>query len=140
MSDLLERLLDADAPNVLEQLPTKKFEVKRLTKIFEENVDRDHLEGERPMERAVFTLRALPYGRVQDIRRMPESEQEIQILPAGCVDPDLRSARLMARFDAATPVDAVRSLLLPGEIADLTLEIERLSGYRRRTIDEVKND
>ena len=50
MSDLLERLLDADAPNVLEQLPTKKFEVKRLTKIFEENVDRDHLEGERPME------------------------------------------------------------------------------------------
>ena len=135
MSDLLERLLDADAPNVLEQLPTKKFEVKRLTKIFEENVDRDH-----PVERAVFTLRALPYGRVQDIRRMPESEQEIQILLAGCVDPDLRSARLMARFDAATPVDAVRSLLLPGEIADLTLEIERLSGYRRRTIDEVKND
>ena len=140
MSDLLERLLDADAPNVLEQLPTKKFEVKRLTKIFEENVDRDHLEGERPMERAVFTLRALPYGRVQDIRRPRASELETHSLLAGCVDPDRRSARLMARFDAATPVDAVRSLLLPGEIADLTLEIERLSGYRRRTIDEVKND
>ena len=76
MSDLLETLLDAQAPNVMEQLPTKQFEVKRLSEILG--------------KKAVFTLRALPYGRVQDLRRMPESEQEIQILLAGCVDPDLR--------------------------------------------------
>ena len=125
MSDLLETLLDSQAPNVMEQLPTKQFEVKRLSEILG--------------EKAVFTLRALPYGRVQDLRRTPESEQEIQILLAGCVDPDLRSDRLMAHFGAATPVDAVRALLLPGEIADLSMELERLSGYRRRTIDEVKN-
>ena len=125
MSDLLETLLDAQAPNVMEQLPTKQVEVKRLSEILG--------------EKAVFTLRALPYGRVQDLRRMPESEQEIQILLAGCVDPDLRSDRLMAHFGAATQVDAVRALLLPGEIADLSMEVERLSGYRRRTIDEVKN-
>ena len=29
--------------------------------------------------------------------------------------------------------------LLPGEIADLSREIERLSGYRRATIEKVKN-
>ena len=126
MSDLLEALLDAQAPNVMKQLPTKQFEVKRLSEILG--------------KKAVLTLRALPYGRVQDLRRMSESEQEIQILLAGCVDPDLRSDCLMAHFGAATPVDAVRSLLLPGEIADLSMEVERLSGYRRRTIEEVKND
>ena len=47
MSDLLETLLDSQAPNVMEQLPTKQFEVKRLSEILG--------------EKAVFTLRALPY-------------------------------------------------------------------------------
>lgn len=64
----------------------------------------------------MFTLRALPYGRVQDLRRTPESEQEIQILLAGCVDPDLRSDRLMAHFGAATPVDAVRRCCCRGRL------------------------
>jgi len=30
-------------------------------------------------------------------------------------------------------------MLLPGEIADLSRVIEKLSGYRRLTITEVKN-
>lgn len=30
-------------------------------------------------------------------------------------------------------------MLLPGEIADLSAAVERLSGYRRMTITEVKN-
>ena len=29
--------------------------------------------------------------------------------------------------------------VLPGEIADLSREVERLSGYRRATIEKVKN-
>lgn len=30
-------------------------------------------------------------------------------------------------------------MLLPGEIADLGMAVEKLSGYRRVTITEVKN-
>lgn len=30
-------------------------------------------------------------------------------------------------------------LLLPGEIADLSIAVERLCGYRKTTISEVKN-
>lgn len=33
----------------------------------------------------------------------------------------------------------LKQLLLPGEITDLSQEVEKLSGYRRRTIEEVKN-
>lgn len=126
MSDILKMLLDADAPNVAKNLPTKRFEVPRLSKAVG--------------ARVVFTLRALPYDRVQDIRAMKDTEQEVNILLGGCIDPDLKSSELQERYSAPTPVDAVRSLLLPGEIADLAMEVERLSGYRRRTIEEVKND
>ena len=33
----------------------------------------------------------------------------------------------------------VKNLLLPGEIADLSIAVERLCGYRKTTINEVKN-
>lgn len=126
MSDILRMLLAADATDVAKNLPTKRFEVPRLSK-----------DVGTPV---VFTLRALPYGRVQDIRAMKDTEQEVNILLGGCIDPDLKASELQEFYCVPTPVDAVRSLLLPGEISDLAMEVERLSGYRRRTIEEVKND
>ena len=45
----------------------------------------------------------------------------------------------MERYKAPTPAEAVKSLLLPGEIEDLSREIERLCGFRAWTIKEVKN-
>lgn len=125
MDDILKLLLDADAPDVRRTLPQKQVQVKRLSEMLG-----------KP---AIFVLQALPYGRVQEIRRMPEDDQEIHILLSGCVSPDLKSQTLRDKYDAVTPVDAVKALLLPGEIADLSREVERLSGYRRVTIDEVKN-
>lgn len=68
-----------------------------------------------------------------------ENDQEIHILLQGCQDPPLKDPALMEKFGASTPADAVRALLLPGEIEDLSMEVERLSGYRRKTIEEVKN-
>lgn len=125
MSDILRMLLDAEAPDVAKSLPTKRFEVPRLSKIVGAPV--------------VFTLRALPYGKVQDIRSMTDTEQEVSILLGGCIDPNLKSDELQEFYGVPTPVEAVRSLLLPGEIADLAMEVERLSGYRHRTIQEIKN-
>ena len=123
-TDILARLLGAGAPNVQKELPEKRFEVKRLSQLLGEPVR--------------FTLRALPYGRVQELQEL-ERDVPVHILLAGCADPDLKAPELMERFSAATPAEAVKCLLLPGEIEDLSREVERLCGYRRRTIDEVKN-
>ena len=120
---LLERLLRPETPNVQKSLPEKKFRLPRLG------------SEEEP---AVFTLRALPYGRVQELQELDKAV-EIHILLAGCADPNLRDPALMEKFGAATPAEAVKCLLLPGEIADLSREVEKLCGYRRRTIEEVKN-
>ena len=105
-------------------LPTAKFEVPRLS--------------EAAGAPVIFTLQALPYGRVQDISRL-DQDAELQILLAGCIDPDLKSTPLQHKFGGITPAETLKAMLLPGEIADLSREVERLSGYRRATIEKVKN-
>ncbi len=123
MSELLDMLLRPELPDLKTELPTKQVEVKRLSRLLG--------------EKAVFTLHGLPYGRVQELRRM-EEDGEIHILLAGC--DALRDSALCKRYGAATPDDAVKRLLLPGEVAELSQTVERLCGFRMRTIREVKND
>ena len=121
---MLDLLLGEKVINVAKHLPTARFEVPRLS--------------EAAGAPVIFTLQALPYGRVQDISRL-EQDAELQILLAGCIDPDLKSAPLQHKFGGITPAETLKAMLLPGEIADLSKEVERLSGYRRVTIEKVKN-
>ena len=120
----LDLLLGDDMPNLKKDIPTAKFEVARLS--------------EAAGKPVVFKLQALPYGRVQDLARMTQ-DSDVAILLAGCVDPDLKDPKLMAKHGGATPGEMVKNLLLAGEIADLSHAVERLCGYRRVTISEVKN-
>jgi hypothetical protein len=122
MSKLLDQLLRPELPDVMKDLPTKRVEVKRLSALEKEPV--------------VFELHGLPYGRVQELQRLSE-DMEIMILLDGC--PELKDKSLMEHFGAPTPVDAVKHLLLPGEITDLSRAVERLCGYRQNTIRELKN-
>ena len=123
--DLLALLLRPELPNVLEELPTARYKVKRLSELVGEDV--------------VFTLRALPYGKVQKLRESMAEDTNVQILLAGCVEPSWKSVELRERFGGATPAETVKAALLPGEIEDLSRAVERLCGYRRATIEEVKN-
>lgn len=121
---VLDVLLGGTVPNVEKELPTSRYRVDRLSDLAGQDV--------------IFTLRALPYGKVHDLERFTQ-DSDIHILLAGCVDPDLKDQQLMEKFGGATPADTVKRMLLPGEIADLSAAVERLSGYRRMTISEVKN-
>lgn len=121
---VLDMLLGGTVPNVEKERPTARYEVERLSAAAGSPV--------------VFTLRALPYGQVHDLERFTQ-DADVNILLAGCVEPDLKDARLMEKYGAPTPAEAVKKLLLPGEIVDLSNAIERLTGYRRVTIKEVKN-
>ena len=77
-------------------------------------------------------------GCEEEIKRLTE-EADIQILLAGCAEPDLKAAALQEKFQGVTPAETVKAMLLPGEIADVSIAVEKLSGYRRTTIEEVKN-
>lgn len=123
MSKFLDLLLRPELPDLQKELPRKRVEVKRLSALVGEPV--------------VFELHGLPYGRVQELQSM-SGDVEMQILLAGC--DELRENQLKDRFGAATPAQAVQRLLLPGEVADLSREVEKLCGFRRNTLREVKND
>lgn len=121
---MLDLLLGKDVVAVNKNLPTGRYEVPRLS--------------EAAGAPVIFTLRALPYGRVQEMKRLTD-ESDVQILLAGCVEPDLKAPALQEKFKGVTPAETVKNMLLPGEIADLSAAVERLTGYRHVTIQEIKN-
>ena len=125
MTDLLALLLRPELPNVQKELPTAEYRVKRLSEALGTDV--------------VFKLRALPYGKVKSIRDSVAGDPGLDILLAGCVEPDLKAKELKEKYGGATPAETVKAMLLPGEIEDLSRAVERLCGFRRITSDEVKN-
>lgn len=119
--DTLDLLLKTELPNP----PEKSVKLRRLSKACGGDV--------------VFRLRALPYSRVAEIEEMHRGgDMPVFILLAGCASPDLKNRDLMEKYKAFTPEDLVKALLLPGEVEDLSREVERLSGYRTLTFEEVK--
>lgn len=73
-----------------------------------------------------------------EIKSMVSEEIPVHILLAGVKEPDFKNKDLMEKFNAATPAEVIKNLLLPGEVEDLSRMIEKLSGYRENTIEEIK--
>ena len=91
---ILDLLLGKNVVAVNKQLPTAQYEVPRLS-----------AAAGKPV---LFTLRALPYGRVQEMKRLTD-ESAIQILLAGCVEPDLKDVEgfeaFIERYKAGLPIE-----------------------------------
>ena len=123
-SNTLDLLLRPDLPDLRRERQRQSYEVPRLS----------GLAGEK----VVFELQGLPYGRVQELQRLTE-DMESHILLEGCVSPNFKDPALLERYQAATPLDVIQAVLLPGEISDLSRAVEQLTGYRMTTIKKLKN-
>lgn len=119
--DTLKLLLDADIPD----LPEEEIKITRLSKICKGDV--------------IFRLRALPYNRADEIIRGQKEDMNVHILLAGVVSPNLKDADLLTKYNAVTPAELVKKMLLPGEIEDISRSVEMLSGYRISTIETVED-
>lgn len=123
----LDILLGADLPDMRKNLPEKQVEVPRLSQ-----------EAGKPV---IFTLRALSYDKVREIQGKPRGEQALYGVLYGCVDPSWKDSRLMDPGKSiVTPPDAIKAKLMSGEIDELYAQIQKLSGYMRDTLRDVKND
>lgn len=123
---VLDLLLRPELPDVRKVLPEKQVEVKRLTELAGEPV--------------VFTLRAMTYNETRQLYDKPREDQALSAVLYGCKDPDFRDKRLLdSEKGIVTPLDAIKARLFAGEIDELHIEIQKLSGYLRRTLAEVKN-
>ena len=114
MSKFLDMLLRPETPDVQRDLPQGEYVLPRLSRLYGQSF--------------VLTLRAVTYAKALELADMADSE--VQTVLAGVVDPPLRDAALLERFGAATPAELVKRLLLPGELRAVSVEVERLSGYR----------
>jgi hypothetical protein len=121
---VLDTLLRADLPDMRKQLPEKQVEVPRLTELAGTPV--------------IFTLRALTYDKVRMLQDKERGEQAVYGVLYSCVDPIWKNA-VDKEKGIVTPVDAIKATLSSGEIDDLYIEIQKLSGYLRKTIADVKN-
>lgn len=120
MKNVLDILLNMEIPD-----PQKKqVKLKRLSETCGENV--------------FFTIKELGYSRVAEIKK--HEDIEVHTLLAGVVEPNLKDKALMEKFHALTPAELIKKMLQPGEIADLSIQIEKLSGYRKKTLEEVKKN
>ena len=122
---VLDLLLRADLPDVRRELPEKRVEVKRLSRLAGEPV--------------VFRLKALTYDQTRRVQDKPRGEQAVQAVLLGCVEPDWKDRSLLAPGSVATPIDAIKSKLTAGEIDELAVEIQMLGGYIVRALEDVKN-
>ena len=123
---VLELLLRPEVPDARKALPEKQVEVTRLSEIAGEPV--------------IFTVRALSYSEIRKVQDKPREDQAVCAVLYGCKDPDFRDKRLLdPERGIAAPPDAVKAKLTAGEIDELYMEIQKLSGYLRKTLAEVKN-
>jgi Phage XkdN-like protein. len=116
----LDLLLKAEIP----ELPEKDLKIKRLSELCKEDV--------------VFKIKALPYSQATEISKAQKDDMNVHIVLAGTVEPNLKDGELLAKYNAATPAELVKKMLLPGEVEDISRSIETLSGYRTVTIEEIK--
>lgn len=87
-----------------------------------------------------FTIRPLTYNQIADLReRENKRDAEVHTVLLGMVSPNLKDASLQEALDVRTPIDAIKNILLAGEISELAMRIEQLSGFRKRMTEIVED-
>ena len=123
---VLDLLLRPELPDVRRELPEKRVEVKRLSRLAGEPV--------------VFRLKALTYDQTRRVQDKPRGEQAVEMVLLGCTEPNWRAPGLLdPAKNIATPIDAIKAKLTAGEIDELAVEVQMLGGYIVRALEDVKN-
>ena len=138
--NIIDMLLGADAGRI--KLPTKEFEIKRLSEQFGAPFN--------------VTLEAVPQGKWEDLQELCISMtsrgvnvdtsllQSLVVIESTYEDeeakkPLFKNQSLMDHFGVTTPKNLLKKLLLSGEITGMYNAISELSGFGEDALEEVKN-
>lgn len=135
MESVLDILLAGTARNVQKEPEEKLVEIPRLSK-----------QAGQPVR---FRLRGLRYNEVAELTNA--TGMDAKVVLAGVLEPDFGSVPLARHFGVLEDgqdwdssdkmrVDLVKAMLQPGEISELSREIQRLSGYLQVTVKNVKKN
>lgn len=132
MSNIVEELLKIDLGEVEIPKKTKKIYLKKLKKEFE--FECVALDAEKANEIRMKSI-DLASGTVDDIDMF---KLQAYTVIEGCKNV-FKNKDLMKHFNAPTPIELVRRLLLDGELTELSNTITELSSYQEVKDNEIKN-
>ena len=125
LEDPLEVLLGGTLPDMRHDTKHQTVEIPRLS--------------EAAGHPVAFEIRGLTHREVQDINAMPAEERAAQKVVMACVKPDWADRRLCGPGTGhATAEEAVMAALSPGELNELALRINLLTGYGQMVTREIK--
>ena len=132
MSNIVEELLKIDLGEVEIPKETKKIYLKKLKREFE--FECVALDVEKANEIRMKSI-DLASGTVDDIDMF---KLQAYTVIEGCKNV-FKNKDLMKHFNAPTPIELVRRLLLDGELTELSNTITELSSYQEVKDNEIKN-
>ena len=132
MSNIVEELLKIDLGEVEIPRETKRIYLKKLKKEF--SFECVALDAEKANEIRMKSI-DLTSGTVDDIDMF---KLQAYTVIEGCKNV-FKNKDLMKHFNAPTPIELVRRLLLDGELTELSNTITELSSYQEVKDDEIKN-
>lgn len=132
MSNIVEELLKIDLGEVEIPKETKRIYLKKLKKEF--SFECVALDAEKANEIRIKSI-DLANGTVDDIDMF---KLQAYTVIEGCKNV-FKNKDLMKHFNAPTPIELVRRLLLDGELTELSNTITELSSYQEVKDNEIKN-
>ena len=132
MSNIVEELLKIDLGEVEIPKETKKIYLKKLKREF--SFECVALDAEKANEIRMKSI-DLASGTVDDIDMF---KLQAYTVIEGCKNV-FKNKDLMKHFNAPTPIELVRRLLLDGELTELSNTITELSSYQEVKDNEIKN-
>ena len=132
MSNIVEELLKIDLGEIEIPKETKRIYLKKLKKEF--SFECVALDAEKANEIRMKSI-DLASGTVDDIDMF---KLQAYTVIEGCKNV-FKNKDLMKHFNAPTPIELVRRLLLDGELTELSNTITELSSYQEVKDNEIKN-
>ena len=132
MSNIVEELLKIDLGEIEIPKETKKIYLKKLKREFE--FECVALDAEKANEIRMKSI-DLASVTVDDIDMF---KLQAYTVIEGCKNV-FKNKDLMKHFNAPTPIELVRRLLLDGELTELSNTITELSSYQEVKDNEIKN-
>lgn len=132
MSNIVEELLKIDLGEVEIPRETKRIYLKKLKRAF--SFECVALDVEKANEIRMKSI-DLASGTVDDIDMF---KLQAYTVIEGCKNV-FKNKDLMKHFNAPTPIELVRRLLLDGELTELSNTITELSSYQEVKDNEIKN-
>ena len=132
MSNIVEELLKIDLGEVEIPKETKRIYLKKLKKEF--SFECVALDAEKANEIRMKSI-DLASGTVDDIDMF---KLQAYTVIEGCKNV-FKNKDLMKHFNAPTPIELIRRLLLDGELTELSNTITELSSYQEVKDNEIKN-